>query len=1302
MGRTVQKWVMEDGELKLKEVPVPSPDDVKVVPTSRIARNDSDNDLGETCNLLNRRWDLPIVDAHCHVMGQSLLGGREQDPNSDPRWVTFIKAGTNGSVKKQFRPSVLLIKKKKGSSGNDPLAMLAAARNSPAGEATVAALKATLELVEAALRQAASMAADARAALDEVYDAILAACREAMHAVVREAGNASKAIVDALKSARKSLTNTWDSVKGGISAIAGSLVPQIDSLISRLASSIDTLAEKISSTVESARDDMLAAVKRAVDEMKQAWNNALSAIESALTKASELRDRLSEWIDDQTDALQNRVESLIEDVERQVSRAVEAIDKANERARKAMSELADRVDELAGRGSEEIARIIKPIVETSEQIGAKIGDVSRVVGDASDKASEAARNAYNLAKGELNELTERCRKMSESLRASMQDYIDKIREEADDAREKMDKAIDEIKSKLQSAKNKLEEVVSTARSVLDTAKKTAQMAADVVGTEAQRIASAAADLGQLKSPGKLDKVFGGGVVEMPAADWPPAATTKKIGNRVFPAVEVSDGTTVKTYGIASGGPAIKGGAWLIDEMSQPMLRFVGYFLGREEHNARVAIGGMPRMGGRVIIPYLLDMGYTPLSMPVPLIGTFATMLLGLPDPKGDDDGYYKKDDEYLWFDRNGFNKTIDAQKKAVEEYPYQVWPMVPFDPRRPGALDTVKAAIKDKMHVGVKLYTRCGWMPTGNKELYGPKGFALDSRLNDLYSWCESEDIPLVNHTSPTGYPPDAVLTLPALYESGTMYHNRMMFPGRVGAGPLPLGILDFVPPEVKDLVNGVPNPSPDELRLQAKALQSESLDQLGTLADKAKEHGLGFYDQLSGCIAKAKQEGGQAADKLAALFSPSNIMNPQKHAEIGKYIDPARLQELTKQCDPGEVVRTIAQFKDGDQRSIRDLIDPSKIEDTADKAKAAGKAVEGKIRNPLDTLFDIACKLLAMLACYRAANHNHYIQHTVSPYAWEEVLKKHPKLRLNFAHCCGDAAVASHYDLDLSEEEAKETGDDEKIRHAKLLKNIVEVLHEVPCVASGEKFKTRLFAHCARKHVGPILFQWAGTGEDAIDPAKQAADLVSQVLQQILPAVFGRILRKYNLTQLRDQTRASVQWVLDTDPWKEWLDDWEKEYPAGWHEKMLELIDRYDNTYTDLAYLSGDSTEAFRLLMRKIALDAYPDEAALDPSWSGLMIKEGKEIKEGVLADRCMMGTDWYMTERDDLTSEAFWGRMQSVVGDEHPLWDRWASGNALKWINLGPRMDDLEELYKKSRNAPKSRPKWWTALRHYYELED
>jgi hypothetical protein len=102
----------------------------------------------------------------------------------------------------------------------------------------------------------------------------------------------------------------------------------------------------------------------------------------------------------------------------------------------------------------------------------------------------------------------------------------------------------------------------------------------------------------------------------------------------------------------------------------------------------------------------------------------------------------------------------------------------PFDPMKEVAytlgvsssssLQLVKDAVLNHGFIGVKLYPTMGFAPLGNATLGGnfwnqswippslhrsDMGARLDEALSELYSWCQSNGVPIMAHTSPTNGP---------------------------------------------------------------------------------------------------------------------------------------------------------------------------------------------------------------------------------------------------------------------------------------------------------------------------------------------------------------------------------------------------------------------------------------------------------------------------------------------------------------------------------------------------------------------
>ncbi len=88
-----------------------------------------------------------------------------------------------------------------------------------------------------------------------------------------------------------------------------------------------------------------------------------------------------------------------------------------------------------------------------------------------------------------------------------------------------------------------------------------------------------------------------------------------------------------------------------------------------------------------------------------------------------------------------------GQLIARPEIAGRMHPFVAFDPLRNDGLALVRGAISSGF-IGVKLYPPLGYRPIGNA---GPNGATIDQRLEDLYAFCEAEDVPIVAHCTRHG-----------------------------------------------------------------------------------------------------------------------------------------------------------------------------------------------------------------------------------------------------------------------------------------------------------------------------------------------------------------------------------------------------------------------------------------------------------------------------------------------------------------------------------------------------------------------
>ncbi|MFN0134911.1 MAG: amidohydrolase family protein [Phycisphaerae bacterium] len=142
-------------------------------------------------------------------------------------------------------------------------------------------------------------------------------------------------------------------------------------------------------------------------------------------------------------------------------------------------------------------------------------------------------------------------------------------------------------------------------------------------------------------------------------------------------------------------------------------------------------------------------------------------------------------------DRQSWEQALHIIAEASRKYAGQVFPFVGFDPRRPHGLEVVKEAIEQKGYVGVKMYSRTGWMPIHNRILYGKEnGDELDRRMDEMFQYCLQHDLPMLVHCSPTGYPPDGMQV-----PMWTCTHQRKVYKYKVETGASPHGYGNIAEP---------------------------------------------------------------------------------------------------------------------------------------------------------------------------------------------------------------------------------------------------------------------------------------------------------------------------------------------------------------------------------------------------------------------------------------------------------------------------------------------------------------------------
>ncbi len=508
----------------------------------------------------------------------------------------------------------------------------------------------------------------------------------------------------------------------------------------------------------------------------------------------------------------------------------------------------------------------------------------------------------------------------------------------------------------------------------------------------------------------------------------------------------------------------------------------------------------------IITPMLLDFGYTPLGTSV---ASKAAKVKGSGDSMNEtkarqeelaDTGIYyfsksaktQRDHRFFTRDDSMFRHQVEILHMMATLWPGQIMPFCPYDPRRPNCLDVVKAAMDTQAYVGVKLYARCGWMPANNAALHGTAvGKILDDRLDELYAYVTANDIPILNHTSPTGHPPEGALVFP--------------------------------------------------WRMTAEA----------TADDRAP-----------------------ASSAAPSSYPPSNWTQPD-------------------------------MFVKGRSKKERSL---------------------EKMNFEL-TGFGYYCL---------------YDQLTTSPYSWEPVLKKYPKLRLCFAHFGSKLGAYVRYNL--------KTG--AAVADCDLL------LQKNPMIsgATGDRSFKDYF-------------------------------------------MMGAIRNRYDKKIKDDFAQESAEKLLaPATEWDDWLNKWAAAYPDDWSTRITKLVTDYENVYTDISFITGNSS-SFNDIVGPIFQDALEQRKGA-----------------GRLFDKCMIGTDWYMTEMASLSPGGFWRlvekacKMDKATFSQLPepervkrakVWDLWATKNALRYLNVKPRLGGtgMDKLVNAYGCTVDKLPPWWKTLEKFYD---
>ena len=196
-----------------------------------------------------------------------------------------------------------------------------------------------------------------------------------------------------------------------------------------------------------------------------------------------------------------------------------------------------------------------------------------------------------------------------------------------------------------------------------------------------------------------------------------------------------------------------------------------------------------------------------------------------------------------------------------------------------------------------------------------------------------------------------------------------------------------------------------------------------------------------------------------------------------------------------------------------------------------------------------------------------------------------------------------------------------------------------------------------------------------------------------------GAVLNRYDKKIKDDYAQESADTLLAPGTeWDKWLDAWAAKYPDDWSTRITKLVTQYDNVYTDISFITGNGS-SFNDIVRPIFQDALEQHA-----------------NAGRLFDKCMIGTDWYMTEMASLSPGDFWRlvekacKMDPATFGQLPeeerkkrtkVWEHWATKNALRYLNIKPRFagSGMEKLVNAYGCTADKLPPWWKTLEKFYD---
>jgi len=95
------------------------------------------------------------------------------------------------------------------------------------------------------------------------------------------------------------------------------------------------------------------------------------------------------------------------------------------------------------------------------------------------------------------------------------------------------------------------------------------------------------------------------------------------------------------------------------------------------------------------------------------------------------------------------DSQIELISRQVARYPWQIFPFVMFDPRRPNGDNICIEALKKMGFIGVKMYPPLGYHPSWRVMEKSDPNAA--ERLKKLYKYCGTHHVPITTHASTGG-----------------------------------------------------------------------------------------------------------------------------------------------------------------------------------------------------------------------------------------------------------------------------------------------------------------------------------------------------------------------------------------------------------------------------------------------------------------------------------------------------------------------------------------------------------------------